>query len=49
MHFTCIKSSLNFYYAVLAGTASAAMWTMKVTGFLFHSGLPHKVHVTIKF
>jgi acetylornithine deacetylase len=24
------------------GTASAIMWTLKVTGFGFHSGLPHK-------
>lgn len=27
------------------GCAGAAMWTMKVTGKLFHSGLPHKVRV----
>ena len=26
------------------GTASAAMWTLKCSGRLFHSGLPHKVH-----
>ena len=26
------------------GTASAAMWTLKCRGRLFHSGLPHKVH-----
>ena len=25
------------------GTASAAMWTLKCRGRLFHSGLPHKV------
>lgn len=25
------------------GTASAAMWTLKCQGRLFHSGLPHKV------
>ena len=24
------------------GTASAAIWTMKFKGRLFHSGLPHK-------
>ena len=27
------------------GTASAAMWTLKCRGRLFHSGLPHKVHM----
>ena len=24
------------------GTAAAIQWTLKSTGFLFHSGLPHK-------
>ena len=27
------------------GTASAAMWKLRVDGRLFHSGLPHKVTV----
>ena len=29
------------------GTASAAMWTLKCSGRLAHSGLPQQVHVTI--
>ena len=29
------------------GTASAAMWTLKCRGRLFHSGLPHKVYTYI--
>ena len=27
-------------------TASAAMWTLRCDGRLFHSGLPHKVYVS---
>ena len=26
----------------ILGTASAAMWTLRAEGRLFHSGLPHK-------
>ena len=38
-----------FYYSyiyihVYIGTASAAMWTFRAEGRLFHSGLPHKVY-----
>jgi len=29
------------------GCASAAMWTLKCKGRLFHSGLPHKVHICV--
>ena len=29
------------------GCASAAMWTLKCTGKLFHSGLPHKVQCIV--
>ena len=29
------------------GTGSAAMWTLKCTGKLFHSGLPHKVQCIV--
>ena len=30
------------YVRVHVGTASAAMWTLRTEGRLFHSGLPHK-------
>ena len=29
---------------IYTGTASAAMWTFRAEGRLFHSGLPHKVY-----
>ena len=29
-------------YIFTLGTASAAMWTLRAEGRLFHSGLPHK-------
>ena len=37
-------SSLSLTLTVCAavGTASAVMWTLRVEGRLFHSGLPHK-------
>ena len=33
---------LVILFFVLPGTASAAMWTLRTEGRLFHSGLPHK-------
>ena len=41
----CLSSTIHMSYTCLflLGTASAAMWTLRAEGRLFHSGLPHKV------
>ena len=37
-----LSSCLSTLYPLILGTASAAMWTLRAEGRLFHSGLPHK-------
>ena len=32
-----------------SGTASCCMWTLRATGRLFHSGLPHKGINSVEF
>ena len=44
--YSCINTFLykvvKFLISLMLGTASAAMWTLRTEGRLFHSGLPHK-------